>query len=186
MALPTSALPGATSTALPAASTPDGFKLQHPGIRRNDYLYDSDTEYQVYARCTTSSCGPLANIRVQFNEYLNGGYSNLWRLTANMSEYDDPGNLTWSYSATYYCGVNVKGASDHECDNGADPSGESMSVNEAVWLSWGNTDNITVFPMVAMSTLFSDGGVVTTKFRGWDALNQEGFTELATKSGDGN
>jgi hypothetical protein len=181
-----SALPGATSAVTPATSTPNGFKLIHPGSRRSDYVYDSDKAYQGSYHCNDGKCTLLAEVAVQLHEYVIGGSSHTWQLTANMHEYKNPGHITWSYFATYYCGVNVKGGNDHECNNGAAPSNVNMSVDDVVNKPWGKTNNITVFPMVAMSTQFSNGPRVTTKFRGYDTLSRARTTKLNTKSGTGN
>jgi hypothetical protein len=183
---PASALSGAASAVAPATSTPNGFKLIHPGYRRSNYVYDSDKAYQGSYRCVDDKCTLLAEVTVQLHEYVIGGTSHTWQLTANMKEYKNPGHLTWSYFATYYCGVNVAHGNDHECNNGAAPSDAGMSVNDVVNKPWGKTNSITVFPMVAMSTQFSNGPKVTTKFRGYDTLSRARTTKLNTKSGTGN
>ncbi|MCW2568155.1 MAG: hypothetical protein JWN54_2252 [Mycobacterium sp.] len=180
-----SSLPEASETDTPMSATPDGFILQHPGTRRSDYVYDSDTVYQGSYHCSGSSCNLLAQVTVQLHEVAIGGSSHTWQLTMNMKRYSNPGNITWSYFATYWCGVNVSGGSDHTCDNGAAPSDASMSVNALVNKPWGNTNSITVFPMVQASTQFSNGVKVTTKFRGWDTLSRSTTTRLNTSSGTG-
>lgn len=58
-------LPGPGTGVTPLASTPDGFKLQHPGIRRSDYVYDSDTVYQGTYHCDHSNCKLMAEVTVQ-------------------------------------------------------------------------------------------------------------------------
>lgn len=42
-----------------------------------------------------------------------------------------------------------------------------------------------VFPMVMISTLWTGGGVVTSKFRGWDVNVSGASTKLAATSGNG-
>lgn len=181
------ALRSGKSGITPAASTPNGFKLINPGYRRSNYVYDSNKVYQAVYRCSASGgCALLAAVTVQLHEHVIGGTSHTWQLTANMREYTNPGHIHWSYFATYYCGVNVKNASDHECNNGAAPSGVNMSHNDVVNKPWGATNNITVFPMVAMSTQFSVGPKATTKFRGYDTLSRARTTRLNTSSGTGN
>ena len=170
---------------MPATSTPNGFKLIHPGYRRSNYVYDSDKAYQGSYHCNDGKCTLLAEVTAQLHEYVIGETSHTWQLTVNMHEYKNPGHLTWSYFATYYCGVNIKGGNDHECNNGAAPSNVNMSVNDVVNKPWGKTNNITVFPMVAMSTQFSNGPRETTKFRGYDTLSRARATKLNTKSGTG-
>ena len=61
-----------------------------------------------------------------------------------------------------------------------------MSVDDVVNKPWGKTNNITVFPMVAMSTQCSNDPRVTTNFRGYDTLSRARTTRLSTKSGTGN
>lgn len=180
-----SALRGSASAVTPATSTPNGFKLIHPGYRRSDYRYDSDKVYQGSYHCNDSKCTLWAEVTAQLYEHVINGNSHTWQIKANMHEYKNPGHLRWSYFATYYCGVNVKGSSDHECNNGAAPSHANMSVNDVVNKPWGKTNNITVFPMVAMSTQFSNGPRDTTKFRGYDTLSRARTTRLNTKSGTG-
>jgi hypothetical protein len=180
-----SSLPDADGSLSPMADTPDGFILQHPGIRRSDYVYDSDTVYQGSYHCSGSSCTLLAQVTAQLHEVAIGGSSHTWQLTMNMRQYSNPGHITWSYFATYWCGVNVSGGNDYLCNNGAAPSDVSMSVNTLVNKPWGSTNSITVFPMVQASTQFSNGPKVTTKFRGWDTLSRSSTTRLNTSSGTG-
>lgn len=183
--VPSTELPSPDGTVVPATGTPDGFKLQNPGIRRSDYVYDSDKVYQGSYHCNSSTCTLSAEVTAQLHEVVIGGSSHTWQLTMNMAYYSNPGNLTWSYSASYWCGVNISGASDTICTNGAAPSGASMSVNTVVNKPWGATNNITVFPMVQATTLFSSGVSVTTKFRGWDTLSRSSTTKLNATSGTG-
>jgi hypothetical protein len=176
-----------TGDVTPAASTPNGFKLQNPGIRRDDYVYDSDPVYQNAGDCGPIICTAKAQVKVQFHQVVNGIDSHTWRLTMNMAEYSNPGNLTWTYSSTYWCGINIKLADDQLCDDpGAAPSNETMSVNTVVNKPWGAPNGITVFPMVQATTIFSDGAEVTVKFRGWDTLSTARTTRLNTTSGTGN
>lgn len=183
--VPADQVPGAAGTVTTAASTPGGFILQHPGIRRTNYVYDSDTVYQGSYTCGTTVCNLAAQVTVQMHEVAIGGSSHTWQLTMNMKQYSNPGRLTWSYSATYWCGVNISFGSDTICTNGAAPSNASMSVNTLVNKPWGATNSITVFPMVQASTLFSNGVQVSTKFRGWDTLSRPSTTMLDTNSGSG-
>lgn len=180
-----SSVPNLDAEATPDTGTPDGFILQHPGTRRTDYVYDSDKVYQGSYHCE-ATCTLLAQVTVQLHEVAIGGSSHTWQLTMNMKEYSNPGHITWSYFATYWCGVNVKSGDDYECNNGAAPSNVSMSPNSVVNKPWGRTNNITVFPMVQASTQFSNGPKDTTKFRGWDTLSRARTTKLNTSSGTGN
>ncbi len=181
--VPADRVPCATGGVTAAASTPDGFKLHNPGYRRSDYIYDSDTVYQGTYRCGTSgTCYLLAQVAAQLHQVAIGGSSHTWQLTMNMKNYSNPGGLTWSYSATYWCGVNVSLGNDTICTNGAAPSNATMSVNTLVNKPWGSTNGIKVFPMVQASTLFSNGVRVSTKFRGCDTLSRSSTTRLAASS----
>lgn len=184
--VPADQVPGGTGGVAAAASTPDGFILQNPGTRRSDYIYDSDNVYQGTYRCGTTTCTLLAQVRVQLHQVAIGGSSHTWQLTMNMNRYSNPGEITWSYSSTYWCGVNISGGNDTLCTNGAAPSNATMSVNTLVNKPWGATNSITVFPMVQATTLFSNGVQVSTKFRGWDTLSRSSTTRLNTSSGTGN
>jgi hypothetical protein len=183
--LPATARPSTGRTLKRATDTPNGFILQHPGYRRSDYVYDSNKVYQGSYHCNGGECRLLAEVTVQLHEVAIGGSSHTWQLTINMKEYKNPGHIGWSYFATYWCGVNVKGGNDYECKNGAAPSDVNMSHNTVVNKPWGKTNNITVFPMVQASTQFSNGPKVTTKFRGWDTLSRGRTTRLAARSGTG-
>ncbi len=167
-----------------AAATPNGFILQHPGIRRTDYIYDSDAVYQGTSVCT-STCQVKAQVKVQLHQVAIGGSSHTWELKLNMSQYSNAGGLTWTYWGSYWCGVNVAGGSDTLCTNGAAPSGVSMTVNSPVNKPWGATNGITVFPMVTATTQFSNGVTVSTKFRGWDTTSAASTTKLKATSGTG-
>jgi len=177
-----------TSDASPATATPDGYLLIHPGYRRSDYVYDSDWVYQGAYHCQNDDCTLLAETRVRLHEYVYGGSSHTWRMTYYGEEYGNRGGLTWQYHIKYYCGVNVRNASDHICTNGASDSGVEVDYanGESFNKSWGTTNSITVFPMAALSTHFSNGTVVTTKFRGYDTLSRSSTTRLSTSSGTGN
>src|SRR5690349_8791696 len=63
-----SSLPNATPEITPKTDTPDGFKLQHPGHRRSDYVYDSDNVYQGSYHCVDGECTLLGEVRVQLHE----------------------------------------------------------------------------------------------------------------------
>jgi hypothetical protein len=167
------------------ADTPDGFKLTNPGIRRSDYVYDSDPIYLSTIECDGPVCVVLASVKSQLHEEVIGGSSHAWRLNMKMTTYSNPGHLTWSLSASYWCGVNVEGGNDHTCNNGAAPSNSSMSVNTVVNKPWGATNSITVFPMVHPSVVFSNGAHDSWKFRGWDTLSRASTTKLDTNSGAG-
>jgi hypothetical protein len=103
----------------------------------------------------------------------------------NLSKYSNPGGLTWSYTTTYWCGVNVSGASDTICASGAAPSGGPMSNNAVVISPGGRRNSITVFPMLQPTVIFSDGEHPTYKFRDWDTLSRASTTKLAASSGQG-
>lgn len=159
-------------------STPAGFALRNPGTRRSDYIYDSSTVYQGAYNCPTQPCTLAAETTAQFREAPIGGSSHTWELTMTMKLSRNPGNLSWSYSSSYWCGVNVSGGSDTICVNGAAPSGVAMSVNTLVNKPWGATNNITTFSMVQAATTFSNGAKPNTKFRGWDTLSRSTTTKL--------
>jgi hypothetical protein len=109
-------------------------------------------------------------------------------LTYNAATSRNPGGLTWQFHARYYCGVNVSGGNDYICNNGATSSGSEIAFNPGytAYPTWGATNSITVFPMVALSTHFNTGIVVETKFRGYDTLSRSSTTRLNTTSGTGN
>lgn len=170
----------------PATATPSGYSLVHPGYRRGDYIYDSDNVYQDDVSCS-ATCTLKAETRVQEHQYVVGTTSKYWRLQENAAQSQNPGGLTWRYTAVYYCGVNISGGADHICGNGADASGGDapMTAGENVYKRFEQVNNNTVFPMVGISTHFSTGVVVTTKFRGWDTLNRASTTKLNSTSGNG-
>jgi hypothetical protein len=171
---------------VPATATPSGYTLLHPGYRRSDYIYDSDYIYQDDVYCNPT-CVLKAETKVQEHQYVRGGASKYWDLQENAATSQNPGGLSWTYTAIYYCGVNIKGAADHTCGNGADASGTSapMTPGENVGKKFENVSGNTVFPMVGISTHFNTGIVVTTKFRGYDTLNRATTTKLNTTSDNG-
>lgn len=171
------------SVVSPMTATPSGFTLV--GTKRSPYIYDSSTVYQGSYHCATS-CTLVGEVATQLHEVAIGGSSHTWELTMNMKEYQNAGGLSWTYSATYWCGVNIKNATDTLCTNGAAPSNASMSTNDLVNKPWGATNGITVFPMVQASTIFSNGVMDTTKFRGYDTLSYSSTTRLADRSDTGN
>lgn len=169
-----------------ASATPSGFTLQQPGIRRSDYVYDSDSMYQASYHCSNpSNCQLEDEVKLQLHQVALGGSSHTWQLRLSMSQVANPANLTWTYWATYWCGVNIAGASDILCANGAAPSGASMTVNSTVYEPWGTANATTVFPMVAATSQFSSGTSVTMKFRGWDTFSTATTTKLSATSGTG-
>jgi hypothetical protein len=180
--VPVDQLPAQDGTVSVTAATPSGFALRNPGIRRSDWVYDSDKVYQGSYRCTSTVCTLAAEVTVQLHQEAIGNTSHTWRLTQHMDFSRNPGGLTWSYGASYWCGVNISGASDTLCTNGAAPSNASMSVNTVVNKPWGATNSITVFPMVQATTVFSNGVTTTTKFRGWDTLSRSSTTKLSASS----
>ncbi|MEC3997165.1 hypothetical protein VSR01_28155 [Actinacidiphila sp. DG2A-62] len=169
----------------PNASTPDGYALLDPGYRRSDYRYDSDTMYEAVYACPGDECTLEASTKSQFRETVVGGSSKRWQLTMTRSTDRNPAGLTWSYSSTYYCGVNISGGSDHTCGNSASASGVSFEANTPTYKDFEHVNNNTVFPMVSASTIFSTGKTATNKFRGWDVLNRASSTKLNTSSGTG-
>jgi hypothetical protein len=177
-------LPGQVSA---QTSTPSGYHLEHPGYRRTNYTYDSDWVYHDDVYCSFT-CVLKAETKVQLHEYLYGGSSHTWALTYNAQTVSDPAGITWQYHYRYYCGVNIANASDTICTNGASASGSeyAFSPGHVSYPTWGATNSITVFPMVALSTHFSTGIVVETKFRGYDTLSRSSTTRLNTSSGTGN
>jgi hypothetical protein len=184
--VPSSALPSSSGVVVAAVATPGGFKLQAPGIRRTDFVYDSDNIYADSYNCRGISCTLAAEVKVQLHQVAIGGSSHTWQLTLNMKQQSNPGALTWVYSSTYWCGINISGATDQICSaSGAAPSNANMSVNTLVNKPWGSTNNITVFPMVKATTVFSNGVTVSIPFRGWDTLSRATTTKLNTSSGTG-
>jgi hypothetical protein len=183
--VPLSAVTAGEGGVTAAEATPGGFKLQAPGIRRTDYIYDSDNIYAKSFNCKGTTCTLAAQVKVQLHQVAIGGSSHTWQLTMNMSKYSNPANLTWVYSSTYWCGVNISGATDTLCTNGAAPSNQSMSVNTLVNKPWGATNSITTFPMVKATTVFSNGVTVSIPYRGWDTLSRSSTTKLNTSSGTG-
>ena len=169
-----------------ATSTPNGYRLLNPGIRRSDYIYDSDWMFHLLYWCTTT-CTLKAETEVQLHEYVTGGSSHTWVLTSNARTVRNPGGITWSYHKRYWCGVNITGASDPICTNGASPSGIDTVFNpgDSQTYYWGATNSITVFPMMGESTHFSVGITLVSHFRGYDTLSRSSTTRLNTSSGSG-
>jgi hypothetical protein len=180
-----SEFPAESGTVTPLSDTPNGFKLWNPGFRRSDYVYDSHTVYQTVWHCSSGQCQRKAQVSVQLRQRALGARSHTWELRLRMREVSNSAGLTWSYFATYWCGVNVSGGNDYICRDGAAPSGERMSINSSLYKPWGRTNGITVFPMVQATTQFSNGLRATTKFRGWDTLSRSRTTKLKATSGDG-
>jgi len=177
-----------TTMVMLSTDTPDGYKLIHPGYRRSSYVYDSNWVYQGDYRCSGGVCRLQAETRVKIHEYVYGGSSHYWSLRYDAQTVKNPGHLSWQFHDKYYCGVNVAHHSDPICTNGASASGKEQVFNpgESFRKTWGRTNSITVFPMVALSTHFNTGVAVTTKFRGWDTLSRTRTTRLNTTSGTGN
>lgn len=115
-------------------------------------MYDSDNFYMGAHVCSGGFCTLEAEVVALLHEYVIGVTSHTWQLTMSMREVENPHGLTWSFSAAYWCGVNVRNATDHLCTNGAAPSDVFMSVNTVVNKPWGSANGITVFPMVQAST----------------------------------
>lgn len=171
-----------------SAATPSGYKLINPGHRVTDYIYQSDSMYHSKYQCDAqSNCVTLAATKASEREYVRGTTSKYWELTQQTAPYGNfPENGSWSLTALYSCGVNISGGDDHTCGNGADASGTSISTNgTAIPKKFEAVNGNIVFPMVAITTNFSGGVVVTTKFRGWDVKNTSSTTKLNATSGTG-
>lgn len=175
--------------ASPATGVPSGYQLLKLGVRRNDYIYDSNADTHSNYACPSNGgkCTLEAQTSVQEHQYVRGGSSKYWELKENARTVQNPASISWRYSAIYYCGVNIPGGPDHTCGNGADASGTSapMTPGENVAKRFENVNGNTVYPMVGISTHFSTGVTVTTKYRDWDTLNRSTTTKLNTTTGTG-
>jgi hypothetical protein len=164
-----------------------GYTLIHPGRTSSQlHVYDSDSVYFDDYRCTTT-CVDEAELKVQEHQYIVGGSSKQWALQENAATMFNPGGETWTYTAIYYCAVNVGGSPDHYCGNGADASGTSapMTPGENVYKTFEKVNGNIVYPMVGISAHFNTGDSVIAKFRGWDTCNKATTTMLCAGSGNG-
>lgn len=171
-----------------ATATPSGYKLIHPGYRRSDYVYDSDWIYHTLYVCNPV-CTKRVQTRVLLHEVVIGGNSHYWTLRLRAQLMYTTAGYSWYFQFRYYCGVNVPNASDYECNNNASPSGTVVRYTDldTFGKTWGSTNNITVFPMAGLSTHFSNGASVESKFRGYDTYSRASTTKLvpAGQSGTG-
>lgn len=168
------------------ADVVSGYHLN--GTRVDNYHYNSNNFYMDAERCDSNgNCTQLAQVYAQVRENVVGGTSKRWLLTENAHTVDNPGGISWHYTAIYYCAVNISGGADHYCGNGADASGTEapMTPGEAVYKTFEKVNNNTVYPMVGITVHWSTGGSYTGKFREWDTLNRATTTKLNTSSGTG-
>ncbi len=180
------ALGGATASGSTGA-TPSGYRLRDPGYRRSDFVYDSYYIDQVDLVYRNGGAHVRAATQVQLHERVVGGSSKNWDLTYNARTAQNNDGLTWTYGSLYYCGVNVANADDHICEKGAAPSkvDEAFNPGDVRTKRFEDTSGNTVFPMLQLSTHFSSGVTVDSKFRGYDTLNRAQTTRLNTSSGTG-
>ncbi len=180
----------AQSDVSPAIVRPDsvasGYTLV--GNKSTDYIYNSSKFYMDAERCTDGECVQLAQVYAQVRENVQGGSSKRWLLTENAGTVDNPGGLSWHYTAIYYCAVNVSGSADHYCGNGASASGTEapMTPGEAVYKTFEKVSGNIVYPMVGITVHWSTGGSYIAKFREWDTCNKATTTKLCASSGTGN
>lgn len=166
-------------------NTPNGYSLRNPGTRVSDYLYRSDFVYHYDMILLPDDTYYMrAETKVRLVESVTGGSSHYWQLTFRTLPVSNADGLTWYFTQKYWCGVNVSGGQDHICDNAADESGTEMPVSDSgsIYRYWGTVNSITVFPMEDITTHFSSGISVTTKFRGWDTLSRASTNRLAPSS----
>ncbi len=133
----------------------------------------------------------LALINVVFNEYLEGGSSKQWRLSADVTEEENEGNLSRQYSWAYHCGVNLPRSSDPTCNeyasDGADPDTDTGVYNpgDKIFKYFGYSNNVTKFPMFKFVVAWSNGITQVYGFRGWDVCVRARTTRFCDGSGDG-
>jgi hypothetical protein len=170
------ARPDAANTA-----TPNGYTLVEQS--KSTYIYMSKPFYMDVETCTNGKCVQRAEVYAQVKENVTGGDSKNWTLTqyASTVAAEDP-TVTWHYTYVYYCGINVSGASDHICVNGASPSGSevSMTPGAPVGKRFETINSGKDFPMVGVTVHWSTGGTYTGKFREWDTCNSKSSTLCAT------
>lgn len=157
------------------------------GNKQDDYRYNSSAYYITASRCTNGGCTVLAEVKTSVKENVTGGSSKRWLLTENASTISNPGGISWYYTATYSCAVNVSNSPDHYCGNGADGSQSEapMTPGEAVYKTFEKVNGNTVYPMVAINVHFSTGGGKSGLFREWDVCNRSTTTKLCASSGTG-
>lgn len=113
----------------PARSTPGGYKRygSNVSIYNNGkyFLYTSNRGqyYDQICNTFTGQCKLRARLYASFKENVVGGGSKRWLFTLYVGVITNPSGESWNFDATYYCGVNISGGSDHICGNGADDSG---------------------------------------------------------------
>lgn len=176
------------STARQATVQPDsvasGYTLH--GNKVNPYIYQSDTGYAGTYHCVDVNCTLSAEVAINVRENVVSGSSKRWLLTQNARYLEDPGGLTWNYSAIYYCAVNVSFEPDHYCQSGADASGTEapMTAGEKVYKTFEKRNSGIVYPMVGIFVHFSNGVSTGGKFREWDTCNSSS-PKLCAKTGTG-
>lgn len=183
-----------TSTRSPAtpSAVVSGYTLYNPGrisscFSNKCYVYDSDPHYMTLEHCTVNGCTLSAEVKAWEHEYIRGGSSKYWDLTENAATVENPGGQSWTYTAIYYCAVNVSGSPDHYCGNGADASGieAPMTPGETVGKMFENVNNNTVYPMVGITVHYNVGVTINAPFRDWDTCNRATSTALCPTSGTG-
>lgn len=170
-----------------AVDTPTGYiRITRTKGKTTDYLYQSDYVYQSIGPCQNGVCTATDTVQTYIKESVTGGSSKNWTMYVGMRNWLDTTATTWSSSVTYFCGVSVPGGRDYICEGGgASASNVAMNVNQNTVKTFPSTSGKIVFPMLSVSTLWTNGVVVTTKFRGWDVSVGTSSSKLAATSGDG-
>jgi len=171
----------------PNTGTPSGYTLVEQS--KSDYIYMSKPYYMDVEFCNPSTgCAQQAEIYTQVKQNVVGGSSKNWILTqlASTIALENPA-ITWFYTWTYYCGINVSGGADHICENGAAPSGVETGFNpgDSATKRFETINSGKDFPMVAIVVHWSTGGTGTGKFREWDTCNSASSTKLCSSTGTG-
>jgi hypothetical protein len=196
-ALPASAQAQVTGVK-PNDATPRGYVLRggRPNGNNPDYRYDSDYIWAVEASCGFLECDVVQEVRIRLTENVVGTTSKRWNLVLQASPWQ--GSSAYSLSYYYECGVNIPDAIDQTCstwrdDNADGPDSGPAYDGDTLNYSFGDTNNVTKFPMVNMMVEFADGSVALgddgepgEKFRGWDVCVTLSDTKLCSSTGTGN
>jgi len=157
----------------------------------NSHLYRSDNGYMGDYHCADDSCRLSSEVRVAFNQYVNGGTSKKWSLWFTQAVLVKS-SLKWSYTYVYYCAVNIPhGVPDHYCKHPASPSDEhggtkpntakTKAQEKGLWKDFEHSSSSVNYPMYGLTIHWSDGVSQTAKFRGWDTCNYYDHTDHESK-----
>lgn len=181
----------------PADATPRGYLLRGggPNSGNPDYRYDSAYVWAIEASCGLFECDVIQQVRLRLTENVAGTNSKRWSLVLQAQPWSGPSIYSLSYD--YECGVNIPDAIDQTCstwrdDNADGPESADAYDGYIINKNFGDTSNVTKFPMVNMKVEFADGSVAIgddgqngEKFRGWDVCVKARSTKLCPSTGTG-